>query len=265
MLNVFKIGGQNCESSSGHPKKVEILRIHYPADQKYPPHYDRQGRISIVLRGRVQETVSKKEEIGTSLSVVMKPESVLHSNEFGRQGALLLTLMMSPEFQSQMEMDYFLKQWQWWHSAQTTRIVIDFLRDIQLDKDLESGVIEFLAALAIPKQRPSNYRPLWLTQLCDKIETECSTPLLVADLAYEFGVHPVYLARVFRKFYGCNIKTYIHQCRLRKLNLHLADSDLSIAQIALEGGYADQSHFTRKFKSQTGLTPAAFRRLIHTF
>ena len=35
----------------------------------------------------------------------------------------------------------------------------------------------------------------------------------------------------------------------------------TIAQVALSVGYSDQAHFTRAFKTLTGLTPQEFRRL----
>jgi AraC-like DNA-binding protein len=52
---------------------------------------------------------------------------------------------------------------------------------------------------------------------------------------------------------------------LRELRLtwaagRLADSDDAIAQVALEAGFFDQSHFTRMFKRHFGLTPLAYRR-----
>jgi AraC family transcriptional regulator len=39
----------------------------------------------------------------------------------------------------------------------------------------------------------------------------------------------------------------------------LLGSDDSLASIALASGFADQSHFSRRFKELIGLTPSAFR------
>ena len=45
-----------------------------------------------------------------------------------------------------------------------------------------------------------------------------------------------------------------------RLDKRLADSNLSIAAVALKSGYADQSAFTRQFRLTTGMSPSAFRR-----
>ena len=37
--------------------------------------------------------------------------------------------------------------------------------------------------------------------------------------------------------------------------------DLSVAAIAMQCGYSDQSAFTRQFKATTSLTPSQYRRL----
>jgi len=42
----------------------------------------------------------------------------------------------------------------------------------------------------------------------------------------------------------------------------LQSSDASLAQIALESGFADQSQFTKSFKRATGLTPGEYRKLL---
>jgi AraC-like DNA-binding protein len=36
---------------------------------------------------------------------------------------------------------------------------------------------------------------------------------------------------------------------------------MPLATVALECGFADQSHFTRRFKGSVGVTPAAWRRM----
>ena len=54
--------------------------------------------------------------------------------------------------------------------------------------------------------------------------------------------------------------TYLRGVRLTWAAGRLTDSDDTIAQIALQAGFFDQSHFTRTFKRQFGLTPLAYRK-----
>jgi AraC family transcriptional regulator len=43
----------------------------------------------------------------------------------------------------------------------------------------------------------------------------------------------------------------------------IAQTDVPIARIAVDAGFADQSHFTRMFKRYVGTTPARYRRDAH--
>jgi transcriptional regulator GlxA family with amidase domain len=40
----------------------------------------------------------------------------------------------------------------------------------------------------------------------------------------------------------------------------LTDAGRSLAEIAMAAGFSDQSHFTRCFRRQFGITPAAYRQ-----
>jgi AraC family transcriptional regulator len=71
---------------------------------------------------------------------------------------------------------------------------------------------------------------------------------------------PAGLARAFRLRYGTPLGTYARGLRLTWAAGQLTDSNDAIAQIALEAGFFDQSHFTRTFKRHFGLTPQAYRR-----
>jgi AraC family transcriptional regulator len=92
--------------------------------------------------------------------------------------------------------------------------------------------------------------------LCDR----GTTPLRCTDLALEAGVHPVHLARVFRARHGISPGEYLRRRRLDWAAHRLAESAVPIADIALEAGFADQSHLTRSFHRWMGLTPLQYRR-----
>ena len=70
------------------------------------------------------------------------------------------------------------------------------------------------------------------------------------------------LARGFRKAYGCSVGAYLRRLRLARAAERLAESEYTLAEIALEAGFADQSHFSNLFRRETGVSPSAFRRSV---
>ncbi|MFD6288586.1 AraC family transcriptional regulator [Streptomyces sp. NPDC060205] len=81
----------------------------------------------------------------------------------------------------------------------------------------------------------------------------------VASLAAQAGVSRALFARRFTELMGRPPLTYLTECRMDDAVALLADTDLSIAQIARTVGYADAFGFSAAFKRHKGLSPSAFR------
>jgi AraC family transcriptional regulator len=78
-------------------------------------------------------------------------------------------------------------------------------------------------------------------------------------VAQRVGVHPVHLARTFRRFYQTTFAGYVRHVRIEFARRELAASSASLSAIAAAAGFCDQSHFSRLFKQYTGVTPAEYR------
>ncbi len=73
------------------------------------------------------------------------------------------------------------------------------------------------------------------------------------------GVHPVHLARTFRRVHRMTFAGYVRQVRIEFARRELAVSGAPLGDIAVAAGFCDQSHFSRLFKRYTGQTPAEYR------
>jgi transcriptional regulator GlxA family with amidase domain len=79
------------------------------------------------------------------------------------------------------------------------------------------------------------------------------------ELAARLGTSPFHLARVFRRETGFSLHRYRTQLRLRSASQRLPDSAGSLTALAIEHGFASQSHFTDTFRREFGLAPSAVR------
>ena len=66
--------------------------------------------------------------------------------------------------------------------------------------------------------------------------------------------------RLFKRVAGMSFITYLTHVRLSRAAHLLKESSLTIAQVACEVGFSDQSYFDRRFKEAFGQTPRDFRR-----
>jgi AraC-like DNA-binding protein len=127
---------------------------------------------------------------------------------------------------------------------------------------MEGLALELLGGLGRsclpPEERQA---PPWLRQAHDLLQDRFAESLSLDEIALAVGgVHPVYLAGAFRARYGCTIGDFVRRRRIEYACREIAGTDTSLIEIALDAGFANQSHFTRVFKRQMGVTPARYRR-----
>lgn len=77
----------------------------------------------------------------------------------------------------------------------------------------------------------------------------------VADLAARLDFEPYAFCRRFKASFGLSPAVYRRQARLERALRMLFEGAESLAGIASEAGYHDQSHFTAELKRETGRTP----------
>jgi AraC family transcriptional regulator len=119
-----------------------------------------------------------------------------------------------------------------------------------------------LGVLAEASRREAASRPtvpLWLLVAMTLIEERFREPLSLAAVAKSVGVHPVHLARTFRRVYRTTIGAYVREARIDFARRRLVATAVPIAAIAAEAGFCDQSHFCRHFRRQIGMSPAEYR------
>jgi AraC-like DNA-binding protein len=85
-------------------------------------------------------------------------------------------------------------------------------------------------------------------------------PISLNTLAESVETSVFHLCRIFRKQTGQTIHGYLQRLRLRAGLALLEKTDRPLAHLALDVGYAHQSHFTEAFRGEYGLPPGKLRR-----
>lgn len=98
-----------------------------------------------------------------------------------------------------------------------------------------------------------------LKRVMEFMEENLAEDLGLARLASISGLSEDHFARAFRESAGVPPHRYLLQRRLARAQELLASSELPIADIALQLGFADQSHLTNLFRRHVGSTPGQVR------
>jgi YesN/AraC family two-component response regulator len=81
----------------------------------------------------------------------------------------------------------------------------------------------------------------------------------LSALAESLGVSAPYLSKLFHEQTGTSTMRYLTDLRMSRARKLLADSGLTVREIAVRVGYPDPFHFSRSFKNAVGVSPVQFR------
>ena len=124
----------------------------------------------------------------------------------------------------------------------------------------EGLCLELLAEVALRPEATPRTAPGWLAAAREVLHDRSADDLSISDVARVAGVHPIHLARTFRRFFGCAPAAYLRRCRVERAAALLRDTTRPLAEIALGCGFADQSHFTKSFRRAFAVSPGEYRR-----
>ena len=99
----------------------------------------------------------------------------------------------------------------------------------------------------------------WPDQLAERLRHDPATS--IGHWAVRNGLRPESVSRGFSRAYGVTPAGYRLGVRIKGAVNSLASGDQSLAEIALEHGFADQSHMTRALRAEIGCTPGQLRKV----
>jgi AraC family transcriptional regulator len=98
-----------------------------------------------------------------------------------------------------------------------------------------------------------------LSRVVEYIQENVAQDLSLAELARLAGMGPSRFKVVFKQSLGLPVHQYVIRRRVERAAELIARSALALSDIALQAGFANQSHMARCMKRLTGITPTALR------
>lgn len=122
------------------------------------------------------------------------------------------------------------------------------------------GILLMLLAEILRFDGKKHQTPRWLCRAHEMVHERFRESLTLAEIAKAVGVHPVWLASAFHDAYRQTVGQMIRRLRVEYASGQLVSTERPLAEIALEAGFSDQSHFSNMFRRFVGVSPTQFRR-----
>lgn len=243
----------------------KLLDVSYEAGSRFPKHSHQCAFFSVMLQGAMVINYGRQTLDVHPSAVAFNAADQQHWNAIPSRGARFMILEVAPHLLTRVDGHQpFLSDSTIFNSGELawlgTRLYREGSQDDAVSQIAIEGLgLEMVAALFRLNNQLKGAQPRWFRQARELIHDQFTEPISVSNIASTVDVHPVHLARTFRKHFGCSIGDYIRRLRVERACHEISTTGLSLAEIAGRSGFYDQGHLTRIFKRFTGTTPLKYR------
>lgn len=242
------------------------LSTHAPAEI-VPKHRHADDYLwCFTVRGGFEERAGTRQyECGPG-SLLVRPPDCVHEDRFNAAPGLCLNLFPQRQWLERIGL-HALSDTQTHARSRPLLAAAMAIADELCSPDasaalsIEGLMVEALERCARQSRFIADGCAPWLAAVLDQIEAQPAAELSLSALAKAGGVSAGHLARTFRGRFGKSVGAYARERRLAFAARLLRGKTCRLSDVAAAAGFHDQAHFTRAFKAQYGLTPAAFVRL----
>jgi AraC family transcriptional regulator len=240
----------------------------YPAGLEIPSHEHANPFFCLILEGCSTQTCAGRSWTISASTLMVFPSGLAHANRWHDSGGRVLHVEFTPSWLERLSgrsavLDRPANYEEGPPVWLARRLFQEHRRNDAVTPLAAEGLaLELLAECSrVPTRSGTMRRPAWLDRVEDFLHEYVTRSLSLDEIATVAGVSPDHLARSFRRYHGCTIGEFVRRQRVERACRQLAMSDASLVEIALEAGFADQSHLTKVFRRHMRTTPAAFKRV----
>lgn len=238
----------------------------YTRPMQVPSHEHDHPYITILLRGHYREPDRRGESYFVPFSAVFHPARVRHSGIVDELGCEFFTLELDSSWMGAMGINLPVESVFDWHGERILWPMLRLFREYRDSEEqssltMESLIFEIVSAVTRNGQNATVIPVHRWRLLQEKIHDSFRESIRVRDLASAAGIHPVHVARLFRRYTGVTPGEYLQQLRVQEACRLMQEPRRSLGEIAFESGFADQSHMNRVVRRFVHCSPGSLRML----
>jgi AraC-like DNA-binding protein/quercetin dioxygenase-like cupin family protein len=228
------------------------------------PHAHPDDQLGVVLGGQYEETCATGAVTLRAGSVLWRRAGERHGNVVGVHPADVMLVDLAPAA-APTQCLAALEPAAYFGPGMFDAIHHELASELRRADAASRVAIEGLVCLLAARTgrcgpSPRAALPAWLSQAVALIQAEYSRRIRLSQLAAATGVHPVTVAAAFRRHFGKSVGEYVRDLRIAHARRALEHTPRTLATIALEAGFYDESHMGRVFRRRFGVAPGALRR-----
>lgn len=240
-----------------------VTAVTHARERSVPSHVHAHPFFSMLVSGRYREWFGRQHWDARPLGIVLRPPQAEHHDEIGPGGAVFLCVDVAPDYWNRLAQAGIRFERRAFDSRPLSWSALRLLGELYRRRpgwksSAETLVTELVDEYSADGRPPGQREPRWLRRALERLHEEPLTASLTG-IARELDLHPVHVTRMFRRHLGTTLSRYQKSLRLHLATRAVLENAEPLAGVALDHGYADQSHLTRAMQRATSWTPARLR------
>ena len=236
---------------SSNNNTIDIVLLN-KVNTAYPLHtHAEHYTMGIVIDGEIIIETNAEKYVCKSDNIFIIPMDVPHSiNSFSDSAYTMLSLCIHEDYLVRIDID-------------NIKLMIERkLNQLFGEKKIVARYSELLSdgLLLLSANKKNITNDSYSMDVKHKLLDVPEAAISIEDMSNEICVSSFHMIRQFKKEIGLTPHQFQIQCRIRKAQKMLL-SYKTIAEVALDMGFCDQSHFVRCFKKIVGMTPASYQKV----
>lgn len=234
---------------------VKVSATHHEAYEQLDFHQHQNPYLSVLIKGSYIEYSTGHQWTLTPGSFIFRPSLYNHANEIKHRDCTCINIELKPALLDRFKEKYDLpSEQQVYHPGEFSSLNHIVHALVNTYTNYEYYLLQWA------QERATSLRDNRLVRAAKAlIHENASASYGLTFIAQQLYIHPVYLARLFKKATGMSLGAYQRQRKVENAVALLYEGQLSITAIAYEVGFFDTAHFIKAFKKCYGVTPANFR------
>jgi AraC family transcriptional regulator len=245
-------------------RNFRIVERAYAPGMYVPLHAHDKAFVGVTLSGVYTQTHSGRTWKFRPGCISFMPLAARHESRYSESGARVLHLELTTGLLDELSTAGVNSETYTVLRGGASHVAAQQIyRELKCPDAHSPGILRGLSMRLLAEifrhRQPSAKLPAkWLREAERHICENYAEALSLDEVARTVQVHPVHLAREYRRHYRRTVGERIRELRFEVACKELLSTSRSIVDIALSSGYSDQSHFSVAFKKQIGASPSEY-------
>ncbi|NRB46850.1 MAG: helix-turn-helix transcriptional regulator [Saprospiraceae bacterium] len=241
--------------------RFKLSLTSYEKGERIEAHCHSNPYLSILTHGTYIEDNGRDSRLIRAGDIVFRPSQYIHQNIFQDRASTCFNIEFKAGWEKEAVNSFAFPSGFATYSSDSHPAIFKILWAHHRDPNSEAVLqilynwLDEINAREI-SCRKSRRVVLEVQQI---LSTELDQFHSLQGLSQRVFVHPVYLARTFKKYTGKTISQYQMRIKLAHTVELLLNTKLKLSEISFESGFYDDAHLIRAFKRHYGISPHQFR------